>query len=261
MGCLKLSYRSDVALPKVMYGKSVLSKKSVQIWIIVDPMSDKYPSLTPYNYCANNPVKLIDPNGEEVYEFDENGKYITTSGAKGSADQILIRKADGSSVTSKEYANGTIKNDFTRSLKQKDGNPVDVSFLKITGDQNAEESFKFVADNTDVEWSLTNVGKESGNKGISYLSNTQEKSHEGSVGYLFAAGFNIRGNTHSHHYGDVEPSKADCDFAFDLQVHYGRKIPTSIYSEGKTQQYNFLTYKINQAIKQSGNELIKTWGR
>ena len=35
------------------------------IWLSVDPMSDKYPSLSPYVYCANNPVKLVDPNGEE----------------------------------------------------------------------------------------------------------------------------------------------------------------------------------------------------
>jgi len=31
-------------------------------------MSDKYPSMSPYNYCANNPVKLIDPNGMEIDE-------------------------------------------------------------------------------------------------------------------------------------------------------------------------------------------------
>ena len=38
----------------------------LSIWLSVDPMSDKYASLSPYNYCANNPVKLVDPNGEEM---------------------------------------------------------------------------------------------------------------------------------------------------------------------------------------------------
>ena len=38
----------------------------LSIWLSVDPMSDKYPSLTPYNYSANNPIRLIDPNGMEI---------------------------------------------------------------------------------------------------------------------------------------------------------------------------------------------------
>jgi RHS repeat-associated protein len=36
-------------------------------WLSVDPMSDKYPSLSPYCYTADNPVVLVDPNGEKVY--------------------------------------------------------------------------------------------------------------------------------------------------------------------------------------------------
>jgi len=39
----------------------------LSIWLSVDPMSDKYASLSPYTYCANNPVKLVDPNGEEIF--------------------------------------------------------------------------------------------------------------------------------------------------------------------------------------------------
>ena len=39
----------------------------LSIWLSVDPMSDKYASLSPYTYCADNPVKLVDPDGDTLY--------------------------------------------------------------------------------------------------------------------------------------------------------------------------------------------------
>jgi len=52
----------------------------LSIWLSVDPMSDKYASLSPYVYCADNPVKLVDPNGEEFGDFIFNGTIIGTDG-------------------------------------------------------------------------------------------------------------------------------------------------------------------------------------
>ena len=38
-------------------------------WLSVDPLADKYPSLSPYAYCHCNPVKLIDPDGKKDKPF------------------------------------------------------------------------------------------------------------------------------------------------------------------------------------------------
>jgi len=59
-------------------------------WLSVDPMSDKYPSLSPYNYCENNPVVLIDPNGNSTSPiYDTDGNYLGTDN-QGFSGDILI---------------------------------------------------------------------------------------------------------------------------------------------------------------------------
>ena len=45
-------------------------------WSTPDPLSEKYYAISPYAYCAGNPVNLVDPNGEDwvtksgSYEFE-----------------------------------------------------------------------------------------------------------------------------------------------------------------------------------------------
>ena len=61
----------------------------LSVWLSVDPMSDKYPSLSPYSYCANNPMKLVDPNGEEIviewrgsqYRYEKDGTLTHLKGS------------------------------------------------------------------------------------------------------------------------------------------------------------------------------------
>jgi len=40
----------------------------------IDPLAEKYYSISPYAYCANNPVNMIDPNGMETYTTHDAGE-------------------------------------------------------------------------------------------------------------------------------------------------------------------------------------------
>ena len=55
------------------FGARYMDHELTTGWLSVDPMTDKYPSISPYSYCAWNPVKLVDPDGEEVYLKGEKG--------------------------------------------------------------------------------------------------------------------------------------------------------------------------------------------
>lgn len=47
----------------------------VSVWLSVDPMMDKYPNISPFNYCHWNPVMLTDPDGmDDGWVEDPNDK-------------------------------------------------------------------------------------------------------------------------------------------------------------------------------------------
>ena len=49
------------------FGARYMDHELMTMWLSVDPMADKYPSVSPYNYCMWNPVKLVDPDGQEIW--------------------------------------------------------------------------------------------------------------------------------------------------------------------------------------------------
>ena len=48
------------------FGARYMDHELMTMWLSVDPLSDKYPSISPYAYCVWNPIKLVDPNGMVV---------------------------------------------------------------------------------------------------------------------------------------------------------------------------------------------------
>ena len=67
------------------FGARYMDHELMTMWLSVDPMADKYPSISPYAYCAWNPVKLVDPDGCMIDEWriDLNTGEVTKVGNKG----------------------------------------------------------------------------------------------------------------------------------------------------------------------------------
>ncbi len=61
------------------YGARYYDPK-VSVWLSVDPLAAKYPSLTPYNFVRNNPISLVDPNGLSAWKPDGEGGFIAEEG-------------------------------------------------------------------------------------------------------------------------------------------------------------------------------------
>ena len=50
------------------------------IWLSLDPLQKKYPGVSPYNYCLNNPIVFIDPDGKDIhinYTANVDGRTLT----------------------------------------------------------------------------------------------------------------------------------------------------------------------------------------
>ena len=91
----------------------------LSIWLSVDPMSDKYPSMSPYNYCANNPVILVDPDGRDIVDPDGNICYTKQDGWLPNApdDTKRIGNAMMETETGKEQFNKLVESKTQFQLK------------------------------------------------------------------------------------------------------------------------------------------------
>ncbi len=59
------------------YGARYLDPMDIR-WIGVDPMWEDHIGISPYNYCLNNPIKMVDPNG--MWEQDADGNWVAQKG-------------------------------------------------------------------------------------------------------------------------------------------------------------------------------------
>ena len=71
-------------------------------WDRVDPLCEKYYDVSPYGYCHNNPVRLVDKNGMDDW-YDQKGTFIRRDSKE--SDNIIIQRWE----INVDYENTTLK--------------------------------------------------------------------------------------------------------------------------------------------------------
>ncbi len=105
-----LSYTSCTS-PSFICGEW-LHNPTLSLWLSVDPLSDKYPGVTPYAYCANNPVMMKDPDGRifelcgEQTDVDETVQLMNNC----IPSSTPIFGLDGNIVTARDLTNEEYSN-------------------------------------------------------------------------------------------------------------------------------------------------------
>jgi RHS repeat-associated protein len=167
-----------------------------------DPLFEKKPFMSPYAYCRNNPLIFIDPNGEDEYEFDQQGNHVKTIPNDKIASFHIVDK-DGNRIANTGEFDAKSVTHHTPTIN---GTKTDI--FDIKGDRNATEVFEMFADNTSVEWTHAKTGEKVGQNG-SNIVGTSHSTNSTSIGhYLRITGYTLREVNHNHPRGNMLPSGA-----------------------------------------------------
>lgn len=129
----------------------------LSVWLSVDPLFNENPNFSPFNYCSNNPMNNIDPDGLDDYELTKKGQLKHK--CKSDIHTVYVLDKNGKRTgVSQTFDNKGMLDQLAGGGR----------VTKAIGDENSQDemvkAFVFFADNTDVEWRIDRYQENKKNK-------------------------------------------------------------------------------------------------
>lgn len=225
-----------------------------------------YHPVSPYAYCAGNPIKYVDPDGQDVWEINQNGQIVNRIEDKTQDAFHIVQQVDGDwqriEGQSIIFEYGTISgvNKPNVEVMREDGSTSkeQLTLFQVNGDDNATRLFEFMTnpgETTNVEWSHVKVGTEKSQENI--IGNMHREGETAVGQYIFRTGYTVRENNHSHTNGITTPSLGDVTTAGMINGKFPNAT-TKIYTTNPSQ---YSPFNKNSEYRIIGLPSITIWGK
>jgi RHS repeat-associated protein len=91
-------------------------------WHVVDPVTSNYPSISPYVYCVNDPINLLDPDGKD---------WIPSKDGQTMTFRVTLKNSSYRKDIDLNKTKETITNQFNKAFG--DGYKIEISLLDKNG--------------------------------------------------------------------------------------------------------------------------------
>ncbi|MGV3632540.1 MAG: hypothetical protein ACO1O6_15130 [Bacteroidota bacterium] len=145
-----------------LYSEANLDPTIISRWYSLDPLAAKYPAISPYAFCVNNPIYFVDPDGQDIKPANKEADALIAGLAQkyGKALNIEVGnydKSDPNNLSLKQTfyvsKNSTLSKKAIKSALKKN----DIKTTK----ENIDEAYAFylgLRDDKVIEVSVVTIG-------------------------------------------------------------------------------------------------------